>query len=444
MGYSNLEELLHGYFLQKGESDEDTEIEFDLKYTFLYLINKKREGILKVTKDNQTIEYKVELTRGVFKRENWNVRCQGGTLCDDPEKVLDLHVKERKDNETNEVSFSIESSTESTTKSGFSKWFYGDDLDTMRKLYEKIPAAKDLLTYRFLKYAGMTCFTSTVGIELAIRLADQKTFWLTLVYTLGTYAMCTAMQTWMAKRNADKITNKTPASTSNKLFNNQGLLMRSNKELNSWAHFEKYVIDLFEENRLSDFSLKEKNFGERLQEGYLSRKAYIYFAIGNAVTSQDKIKIIEDAIPLDYSSLTSLERKKLNKLTSNLKQIDEEYIKELGKSLFDSFEDKGILLEAMKPSLEKFLKEDYINLINGNVVNKLRLDDITALLEQKVKVSVRKNTVEEDYEVIHKTTELNTWCTGLEIISYAAGYSLLFFLHLLQLSPLHKKALSPS
>ncbi|MDP2907364.1 MAG: hypothetical protein Q8O03_05480 [Nanoarchaeota archaeon] len=425
---SKLENTILSYFFKKGEITPKAEMYFDLKKTFPYFLTDKKIGTLHVKDGGEISEYKISLKHNILKRKKWEVRCQGGTLCDDPNKMLDIHIKECVKPETKEKDFTIDSMVEHKCKGGFSTWFYNDNLDTMRKLYEKIPAAKHLMTYQALKYAGMTFFGATVGIELAKRLVVQGNFWLTLVYSIGAYATSAAVQTWMAKHNAEKITNKTPNTLSSKLFNKEGVLMSSNKEMNTWAYFEKTVLEMFEQNKLSDQTLKDKNFAERLHEGYFNKKFDIYVAIKNAKSKKEKVNIIKSMIPIDYGLLDEKQIKEFEKVVGKLKEIDENYIKELGKKLFESFENKQLLVDAMKPSLEKFLKEDYVKLVTGeDKTKKMKLEDITALLEQTIKGSIRKNTVDEDYEVVHKTTEVNTFCTGLEVINYVAGYSLLFF-----------------
>lgn len=423
--YSGLEKTVLGHFLQKGEVNQESMIEFNLKKSWLYFLNKKRKGTIQVKNGEETNNYQISIKNQVFKRKRWDVRCKGGTLCDEPEKILDIHIKEERDKE--KIDFLLDSTIEHKSKGGISTWFYSDNLDTMRKLYEKIPAAKHLMTYQALKYLGMTCFSATVGIELAKRLVVQDNFWLTLVYSIGAYAMSTAVQTWMAKHNAEKITQKTPATVSKKLFDKEGVLMSSNQEINTWSYFEKMVTELFEKNRVNDPLLKEKTFAERLQEGYFNKKFDIYQAIKNAKSNDEKIRIIKEKIPIDYESLTPEELEELEKTAAKLKEINEEHIKELGKKLFESFEDKGLLIEAMKPTLEKFLKEEYVKIVTGEDKKNMKLEDVTAMLEQTVKSSVRKNTIDEHYEVIHKTTEVNSLCTGLEVINYMAGYTLLFF-----------------
>ncbi|MBU4502642.1 MAG: hypothetical protein KKA79_08650 [Nanoarchaeota archaeon] len=423
---SKLEDTILEYFLEKGELSQKAKVDFDLKKSWSYFLNKKRTGTLHVKEEDETIDYQIDIQSHIFKRKKWDIRCKGGTLCDDQNKFLDMHVKEEKEAEENK--FTIESTIEHSSEGGFSTWFYGDKLDTMRKLYEKIPTAKNLMTYQALKYLGMTCFTATVGLELTRRLAIQQNLWLFLVYALGAYATSTAVQTWMAKHNAEKITNKTPATVSHKVFDKEGLLMRSNKEINTWAHFEKRVMGLFEENRLSDQSLKEKTFGQRLQEGYFNQKFEIYKAIKNAKSKKEKIRIIQEKLPLDYKSLDHKELKELKKLAGKLKGIDEEFIKEIGGNLFESFEDKKLLIDVMKPTLEKFLKEDYVKIVTGEDKTKsMKLEDVTSLLERTVKESIRKNTLDENYEVIHKTTDINSLCTGLEVLNYLLGYTLLFY-----------------
>lgn len=431
--YLNLEDVILNHFIQKGEIKQAATAKFEFKksrWKYLdvsYLLNKKQTGTLHVEDNGEKSDYPIRIKHKLLKNKKWDVRCQGGTLCDDPNKILDMHIKEEADPLTKEKKYTLDSTIEHKSKGGFSTWFYNDNLDTMRKLYEKIPAAKHLMTYQALKYAGMTFFGATVGIELAKRLVVQDNFWLTLVYSIGAYATSTAVQTWMARHNAEKVTNKTPNTLSSKLFNKEGILMGSNKELNTWAYFEKIVLELFEQNKLSDPLLKEKSFAERLQEGYFNKKFDIYVAIKNAKSKKEKVKIIKGMVPIDYDTLEDKQLKELENVTGKLKEIDKEYIQELGRKLFESFENKQLLVDAMKPSLEKFLKEDYAKLVTGEDKRKMKLEDITALLEQTVKSSIRKNTVDEDYEVIHKTTEVNTLCTGLEVINYVAGYSLLFF-----------------
>jgi len=425
---SKLEDTILSYFFKKGEITPKAEIYFDLKSRFPYFLTDKKKGVIHVKDGTETTDYDITLKHKILKRKNWDVRCQGGTLCDDPNKMLDIHIKESVNNETKEKDFTIESMVEHRSKGGFSTWFYNDNLDTMRKLYEKIPAAKHLMTYQALKYAGMTFFSATVGIELARRLAVQDNFWLTLVYSIGAYAASTAVQTWMAKYNAEKITNKTPNTLSSKLFDKEGVLMSSNKEMNTWAYFEKMVLEIFEQNKLNDQNLKDKTFAERLHEGYFNKKFDVYVAIKNAKSKQEKLGVIKNMLPIDYGLLDENQKKEFEKVVVKLKEIDEGYVKDLGKKLFESFENKQLLVDAMKPSLEKFLKEDYVKLVTGEEKSKkMKLEDITALLEQTVKSSIRKNTADEDYEVVHKTTEANTLCTGLEVINYVAGYSLLFF-----------------
>jgi hypothetical protein len=424
---SKLENTILSYFFKKGEITPKAEMYFDLKKTFPYFLTDKKTGTLHVKDGDEMSEYKISLKHNILKRKKWDVRCQGGTLCDDPNKMLDIHIKESLNSQTKEKDFTIDSMIEHKCKGGFSTWFYNDDLDTMRKLYEKIPAAKHLMTYQALKYLGMTCFGATVGIELAKRLVAQDNFWLTLVYSIGAYAVSTAVQTWMAKHNAEKITQKTPATVSNKLFDKEGMLMSSNKEINTWSYFERTVVGIFEKNKLSDQSLKDKKFAERLCEGYFNKKFDLYQAIQKAKTKTEKIKIVKEKLPINYSELTSEELKELEKIAGKLKGIDEKQIQELGRKLFESFENKELLVEAMKPTLEQFLKEDYVKIVTGEDKKNMRLEDITAMLEQTVKTSVRKNTIDEHYEVIHKTTDVNSFCTGLEVINYMAGYALLFF-----------------
>jgi len=425
---SKLENTILSYFFKKGEISPKAEMYFELEKKFPYFLTDKRSGLLHVKDGSEMSEYKISLKHKILKRKEWEVRCQGGTLCDDPSKMLDLHIKESANPQTEEKDFTIDSMIEHKCKGGFSTWFYNDNLDTMRKLYEKIPAAKHLMTYQALKYAGMTFFGATVGIELTKRLAVQENIWLSLIYSIGAYAVSTAVQTWMADHNAKKITDKTPASLSNRIFNKEGVIISSNKEINAWTQFEKEVMKLFEENKLSDSALKQKSIPERLYEGYFSKKFDLYQLVKKSKSKKEKISLIKQNLPIDYNSLNPEELKSIEKLAGNLKEINEEAIKDLGRKLYESFDNKQLLVDAMKPTLEKFLKEDYVKLLTGEDKQRsAKLEDITSMLEQTVKASVRKNTLDENYEVIHKTTDVNSFCTGLEVINYMAGYSLLFF-----------------
>ncbi len=368
----NIEEIIENELRSRGEISKEERIYWQYDDGFLGF---GKELTAKVGER----DYQVQIGwKNPFTGKR-KLRCSGGNIADNNDQLLEIKLENDSTVFSKDLVFKKDS--------GLSAIFFESYKPELRKLYEIIPAAKNLITYQFLKNMSYQIFNATAILELYKKLAYNQSLAVSILYTLANFAVMAGVQTAVANFASNKITSNTPAEKAKRIFEKSGRILEEHSTINEWARFEK---KLFESDR-------------EVYNKYLNRKAEFYAAVERG-EDLSKYKI------------------------PNLRPIPEDELKDYGQKLFEMYVSEGLIKEERKKELRKFLTDDYLRMLKTGLTvsdKKTSVRESKDELEEMIKSSLRSVSQDEFDAIATKASSVNNKFTYAEASNYLINFGMM-------------------